>query len=526
MKWIEFSPIPHDFKHLFYRNETRELLGKRNRHFWLIVVILAFTFLAIGFSSGSLKYLKAKMEDPFVRSINASIPSSNRGAMNVIDLYNSDSLKSIYNYDSIVGYNRWTVFFTGDLPESSQRNLEGRSIPFNDPLVTTIVDPQVNGSSGNCFASDDDISIIVTRTMLERLGCSENPSFIYRERRGGKRIPIPIRAIVDRLPGDRIDFVVTQHFYNNYQMLGDRFLYKDDKKLYAYVVTDSLNIPDFTAVCDSFFTNYSDPEGLIQVNAVDVYRHPFSYKSLYYLQVTFFNSEEIPSENLDSLYSQFRNSELVSRFMKHSGVREQEFVQAYYMNTEARDNRRFDYISVNFNDLSKVDQFAEKFSEESGIKLEMSKIEQMKNYNFVSKLTRIMSIILIGFSVLMINIFLSNILSTHLNKIKMNIGTFKAFGIDIKRIYVAMMYIFVLMPLVLALVIASGLGYIGVIYYLIDLMSPFPVEKNLYFDIYNGYTLASVVVLALVNYYAFSVIINRIFRKSPGDLIYDRSNKA
>lgn len=137
-----------------------------------------------------------------------------------------------------------------------------------------------------------------------------------------------------------------------------------------------------------------------------------------------------------------------------------------------------------------------------------------------------MSLILIGFSVLMINIFLSNILSTHLNKIKMNIGTFKAFGIDIKRIYMGMMYIFILLPLVLALFLAGVLGYLGLIYFIINVLSPFEVEKNLYFDLFNQYTLISVLVLAVVNYYAFSIIINRIFKQTPGDLIYDRNNKA
>jgi hypothetical protein len=524
--WIPFSPIPHDFKHLFYRNETKELLGKNNKHFWLIVIILSFTFLAIGFSNGSLKYLKDKMEDPFVRSINAPIPSNNRGAMDIIEAYNTDSMQLRYNYDSIVGYNKWTAFFVGDMPESPQRNVEGRSIPYNDPLVYTIVDPSINHSIGEAFSSENDISMIVTRSMLEKLGCSEEPAFIYKERRGGKRVPIPIRAIVDKLPGERIDFVATQFFYNNFMALGDRFLFKDNKKLYAYIVTDSTHIPDFKMACDSFFNRYSRTEGALEVNEIDVYKHQYCYKPLYYLQVSFNNSEEIEMEQIDSLYSMFRASDEIKQFIAKDGVKDNQLVQSYFQNTEDKISRRFDYIAVNFNDLSKVDQFAEKFAEDSGIKLEMSKIEQMKNYNFVSKLTRIMSIILIGFSVLMINIFLSNILSTHLNKIKMNIGTFKAFGIDIKRIYIGMMYIFVLMPLFLSLGIAAILGYVGTIYYLINLLSPFAIEKNLYFDLFNSYTLVSVIVLAIVNYYAFSVIIDRIFRKSPGDLIYDRSNKA
>lgn len=108
----------------------------------------------------------------------------------------------------------------------------------------------------------------------------------------------------------------------------------------------------------------------------------------------------------------------------------------------------------------------------------------------------------------------------------MNIGTFKAFGIDIKRIYMGMMYIFVLMPLFVAIILAGVVGYLGFVYFVIDLISPFEVEKALYFDLWNGLTLLSVIVLAIVNYYVFSLIINKIFKQRPGDLIYDRNNKA
>ncbi len=524
--WVPFSAIPHDFKHLFYRNESKELLGGKNKNFWLIVIILFFTFLAIGFSSGSLEYLKDKMEDPFVRSINAAIPAANRNATRVIDMYNTDSLQAKYRYDSIVGYNKWTAYFKGDLPESPNRGVDGRSIPYNDPLVNTIVDEDINNAVGQPFVNQSDISIIITRNFAQKLECSEDPAFIFRKMRDGRLVPIPIRAIVDKLPGERVDFMTTQHFYNNSSTLGDQFLFKDNKKLYAYVVIDSLQAEDFRIACETFFTRYWEEGGYLEVNTIDVYKHQYSHKPLYYVQVSFNYSEDILMEQIDELYVQFRESDEVKAFIEKEKIKDNEFVQAYYQNQEERGTRRSDYIAVNFNDLSKVDEFAEKFAEDSEIKLEMAKIEQMKNYNFVSKLTGIMSIILIGFSVLMINIFLSNILSTHLNNIKKNIGTFKAFGIDIKRIYMGMMYVFVLMPLLFAFIIAGVLGYLGVVYYIISALSPFAVEKNLYFDLFNSYTLISVVVLTVVNYYAFSVIINRIFKQTPGDLIYDRNNKA
>ena len=64
----------------------------------------------------------------------------------------------------------------------------------------------------------------------------------------------------------------------------------------------------------------------------------------------------------------------------------------------------------------------------------MGQIESRDNYNLVTNLTRILSVVLIGFSVLSISLFLSNIFKRHLEKIKMNIGTFKAFGIDNKTL--------------------------------------------------------------------------------------------
>jgi ABC-type lipoprotein export system ATPase subunit len=524
--WIPFNTIPHDFKHLFYRNETKELLGKRNKNFWLIVVILFFTFLAIGFSSGSMKYLKNKMEDPFVRSINASIPATNRNAFRIVELYNSDSLKQKYHYDTIVCYNKWTTYFQGDLPESSNRGVDGRSIPFNDPLVNTIINPKINNSIGGAFISEDDISIIVTRNFVQKLGCSEDPVFVFRKTRDGRTIPIPIRAIVDKLPGDRIDFISTQFYYSNSMLLGDKFLFSDNKKLYSYVVMDSLKVTEFKTICENFFSGYWQSSGKIEPTTIDVSKYQYSYKSVFCLQVAFNNSEEIPISQIDELYKLFRESNEVKLFVEKNKIKENEFIQAYYPNLENRISKRWDCIAVNFNDLSKVDVFAEKFAEDADIKLEMSKIEQMKNYNFVSKLTGIMSIILIGFSVVMINIFLSNILSTHLNNIKKNIGTFKAFGIDIKRIYIGMMYIFVLMPLIFSLIFAALAGYLGLVYHIINFLSPFAIEKDLYFDLNNSYTLISILVLAIVNYYSFSVIINKIFKQTPGDLIYDRNNKS
>ena len=151
---------------------------------------------------------------------------------------------------------------------------------------------------GSAFISENDISIIVTRNFIEKLGCSKEPSFIFRKTRDGRAIPIPIRAIVDKLPGDKIDFLATQYFYSNQNSLGDKFLFDDNKKLYAYAVVDSSKIEEFRKASEDFFARYWDEGGMLEVNTIDVYPYQFSYKSVIYLQVSF-NFEDIMIDNDD-----------------------------------------------------------------------------------------------------------------------------------------------------------------------------------------------------------------------------------
>jgi hypothetical protein len=61
---------------------------------------------------------------------------------------------------------------------------------------------------------------------------------------------------------------------------------------------------------------------------------------------------------------------------------------------------------------------------------------------------------------------------------------------------------------------------------LMQLLTQFDIEKYKYFNLLNYWTLGSIVVLLVVNYLTFSKIIMDIFNQTPGDLIYDRSNKA
>jgi ABC-type lipoprotein export system ATPase subunit len=532
----EIVSMPKYFKNLFFKRESEELLGNNNKNLWLILIILLLTFLAIGFSSGSLEYLEMKMSDPFIRSVTADLKTGGTGlrkTMNIIKEINTkDSLQQLYKIDTIAFFNSRTIHFTGDEPNSPEFGIEGRTIPITDPMLSIILDPKGNQAVGKGFRTEkdypvEDYSIIITQEMRDKLRCSEEPSFIYLKSSFEDSIfmvPVPVSAIVKSLPGSKIYFLMTPNFYKQIQSLSDRFLFDPDQtSLYAFIPMDSVNIPECKNVIRNYFTEH--PE-LISINEIMIEKFPYSIKSMYKLTISFNDNSTLNQHIIKHIFNEMKADSKVKDFFRKISVDENDFIQTFYPNYSAKGRVEADYLSVNFNDLQEVDAFADFIKNEAGIRLEMSNVERMKNYNFVSKLTLLISVLLIFFSVLMINLFLSNILRTHLNSIRMNIGTFKAFGINIHRIYQRMMFLYIIVPLIFALGLCSLLGYTGIVYHFIVFISKYEVEKNLYFNLLNYWTLASILILLVVNYFTFSRIIQGIFDKHPGDLIYDRSNKA
>lgn len=528
----EIVNTPIRFKKLFYKRESEELLGINNKNLWLVFLILFLTFLAIGFSSGSLEYLEMKMRDPFISSVTANIPSTSldyRRATRIIDQINQDdSLKELYKIDTITYYNTRTIHLTGDKENSPKLGIDGRTIPLNDPMIPTIVDSHINDAIGEGFINDQDYSIISTMEMLKKLNCTEQPSFLFREIELENElysIPIPISAIVRSLPGYKTNFLITPSFYQHLQNLGETFLFDaGDMRLFSLIVIDSNDVDEFENIVIDFFKN--EPNGIIINDDPIIEPFQYSYKSMYRLIVAFENYQELSLSEIKALFAQLKNSEEMQRFLKKAAITDTDFVQAYSPDFSSNKKWKQYYLSANFSDLDKVENFAGFIKNHANIKLEMSNIERIKNYNFVSKLTMMISVLLIFFSVLMINLFLSNILRTHLNKIVMNIGTFKAFGIDIQHIYQKLMFMYILLPLIAALFLCAVFGYSWLVYHFMQLITNFEIEKNLYFNLINFWTLGSLIVLLIVNYFTFSRIIQSIFIKKPGDLIYDRSNKA
>ena len=99
-----------DFKtynKVFARNEFKSVVSG-GRKFILLILIAIVSLWSIGFSSGTSKYLKDKMDSPFVKFLNVDIPSKLAQKQSYID-----ELKKVMKQDSIVnGYDVHGVSFT------------------------------------------------------------------------------------------------------------------------------------------------------------------------------------------------------------------------------------------------------------------------------------------------------------------------------------------------------------------------------------------------------------------------------
>lgn len=525
--------LPNDFKQLFYARESKELLGKGYWNFIMLTVSMFATVLAIGFANGSLKYLAYKMKDPFVRSVTADLHGE-ENLNEVLAPWMSSSKKIEYNYNVICSFNYVFNYFV-HLTKNYSSQFKGRTICSNDPLIETILSLKSNEAIGHSFFDEFDYSVIVTHSMLEDLGYqNDDPPFLFIT---DKKIPIPIAAKVKRLPGKNNQFLTTHFFHDKIQFNEDECSFcmeGSSNKLFINIPAQNNNQEQVKAAAENYFTRNTTNDWLsgdiagdsVEITSVRVYDYKSTWKETQIIQIDF--SNRIGSDQIAELFSKLKSSEEIKNLLNELNLPEKSFIRFYSPSLRCDGgltSPERDKISINFVNLENVKDFAEKFYEETGIEVDMARVEAMENYNFVRLLTLIISIVLIIFSVFSINIYISNVLRNHLNKIKMNIGTLKAFGMDIKGIYNVMMFNFILIPLLIGALTAYLFAKAKGVYFILWLVNN-KLENQTYFAINNWWTWGILALLLFISYFSSMYIVFNIFSKDPGDLIYAREGKT
>ena len=185
--------------------------------------------------------------------------------------------------------------------------------------------------------------------------------------------------------------------------------------------------------------------------------------------------------------------------------------------TEEHPSPRSSFLSVEFNSLNHIREF-ETFAKRHGIQLEMEQVHSKENFNAVTVMAAILSGAMVIFSLVCIIMFLVNMLQSYFQKVKRNIGTFKAFGMnanELIHIYVLILVMIVCSAVVLALLITWCIQ---------GLLPIVGVEKEgfNYLSLWNTTTYVATAIVVVSTIFTVSIVMSRMLSKTPGDLIYDR----
>jgi len=525
-----------DFTMLFLRKEGKVLLGKRFSNFIFLFLIMFLTFLAIGIANGSLEYLRKKMKDPFISWIPVNIPVGQADSvpMFIKMLNEDDSCKKAIGYTSFSAYKFLFLEFWNEDGTDILPSIKGRTIEVKDDMMREVFEMKGNKKAGRIFDSNKELGLIVTTRLLKKLGYNPESRILFLNyaiadpfrSNAYIKFPIPIVGVVNELPG-MADFFCTPNFYH--QKYGQHGENPFNPLLIPHVelATGSLKeAKKLEAAVNTFF------EATPRYNQVKstVWRDSISccYAPAYLVRVGI-NPPDTSLRLRDEIFQALN---------KDSRVKKTPFIRYYdFYSRKGYDNdtlESYDFMTIKLKSLQTQSQLEKLLLARFGLRVDMAQSQTRTNYFFVSNLTNIISLSLIVFSILSICLFITSLLQHHLEKMKMNIGTFKAFGLanqSLDRIYLSIIYLFVIAAMALAIAFSWLTGRVGGIRGLFYLAGH-PLEPGeLYFTLSRpwvegygvGWTVFSVAMILLTSYLSLKYITAKIFNRTPGDLIYDRN---
>ena len=529
-----------DFTSLFIRREGSVILGYKYVNIITIFIILLLTFFSIGFSNGSEKYLDKKMNDPynywicFDKDIAIRAPE----LKTLIYKLNSDSIIKKYFIKAIAEHPYEIYDFYPKKLSDNNKRMRGLGMDSGMSLLKTILSKEsiIKCNSLEELRSDFNNShgIVVAKKMLEKLDStkkSQYPEFLSYGRPDNDfendiLFSIPILAVVETLPLN-VDFIGNE---NSLFFLRERGFIRGNET-----------------------TNDRDP---IIMDSIIIYLNAdISIESINYLKK--FIASPLPknlfkesSFNKGKYYSIKKNT--INDSIKTIILKE--FSDSIYSDNDTLHivqtknvtvDRRSDYepdlttnfITIQLHKLDKVLDFKkyledfpkknnfEKKLEEDLISINISGIKNKENLNFISHLTKLLSYALLFFSIFSLLLFLNNIIISHFEKIKKNLGTLKAFGLSNKiliRNYIIIFMGIIFIASTLAFITALILGELGLATYIFEALD-IPIDKGYNcFSLLSSFGVFSFLIILFVCLIIILIKLRRLLMITPGDLVFER----
>ena len=511
-----------DFARSFRRNEFKALAhrGGSNTVLWLGIIV-GLTLTALAFAAGSVEQLRERMDNPFTNIVDKGIYRGDRAAFERVrrDLLANDDLSARMGLDTITD---WSVYVLNAFPAgaplavSSEKtlSLRGRTVDYTSSLFNFVFTPD-NILRGGEFAARDRTAanntpaggIIIKAAVLNRLGYTVGDfdslrSVLIYQNSLDAVVLLPVHAIVRDLPSNA-DFVSSKDFYLSitgegcvnqsfiYNREGDnnlRFVVTaDEEQTFLNAARQIIAGPDAGLEVERQTLVADGRRELLLINLRARFPYVQSRKA-YYSEVLRGLDVALPGG-----WVPYVRYERTNKACKSRGAQQASFV---------------------FNRLDQIRDFRNYLLENSGIDLPTEVVENKENFARVSFLGLSIGLVLLLFSIASICFFVRNLIEGHLNEIRPNLGTFKAFGISneaLVRHYQAIISVLLTLSVVVGIGLAATAGLV------IRLLA-----GPGHFSLLSPWVVVSLAIIAIFTTIFARRVVRRILSKSPGDLVYGR----
>jgi hypothetical protein len=391
------------------------------------------------------------------------------------------------------------------------RSQSGQTIDFESALFKNIVSKDnvlQNFTEGDSLKPDAQ-QIIVKKELLNTLGYEDatlSGPYLFIQNSDQELIPLYVAGVVDKLPKN-VSFVCSESFKNvsnNSRACGDKFVKSNRRGGNQFSILLSDNSPKPEVLCRELSTTLGTTEPItcfikdsIKINSVN-----FQKASL-----QFGYSDDVTYQKLLDFTT--KNIRDVRPFLMAANFESK-------IDCNGLNKDQVDYLQFNFIKLDYIKSFARTMQDKHGVNLNMREIESKENFSLVSNLTMAISIILFAFGLLSIILYVNNQLRTHLNSIKSNLGTFKAFGLS-NRFLIVLYRKIVFSYLIVG--VASALLFV----FWIDFIEGYLVEADeSKFNALSPWLFLAIVCLFIISDLVSQKTTKKILERTPGDLIYNR----
>jgi ABC-type lipoprotein export system ATPase subunit len=514
-----------DFKKLLYRQESRTLLGKKQQVLFGVQTIILLLVLVLGFTFGVGKFADSKLRTPYDSFLDGHFKGQYYDDKEFLDRL-TDSATAVEAHDLGLRYFNYykeaSVYFKSSKDSINEIPFVGQYYDCNDDILKSLVDPEKNKNNyprGSKFLSSTDNGIIVTWSFYNRIYPSSDP--ISDENPNKEIIPfvyvsqgfsVPIRAIVKGLPGENVEFIATHYFSNYVEKFSD---FQRKPEAFIVFANNKKNLVDTLMVFSDTqrfggignFTGFRIPAEFIGYEGEALRDSLLNYNA-YKKEI------EDAKINPDAWTVQYLvESDNINEWLQHITLE----------NFDVNDHPKWRFY-VDLNTINQCEAFIAKTTK-TDFYFSPDAKRAASNFALITTLTGLLSFVLFFLSSIFVNSILSKLLSNHLISIKMNIGTFQAFGVQIQQIYNVIMRTFLLLPLLIAILIGYLAGSSYFFLWIMNLFAPAELEKNPYFTFNSWIFWVALVALLVYNFVRFNSIIRKYTQVPPSVLIYDKEYK-